>query len=1043
MSAAQLPEPGVEVLQVFRTQNPTVLRPQLVPVAIGVAKQVLGVLVDDGAGGSVLNPDATVELPAFFIAKAATGSPAKYTGLNGLILSLSIDSAYAIGVTFADPTAAGLSPSSVVQQINDALKLADVTSIVAETVGTTQFRVRSLVQGEFASLTVNGIALNGPVTSGAVVTAFGLGLNRTYQGVSSYDRYGFLVPATAFPDPKGNLEQLAIEQSTIRAFLVGASALSVQELSRTSTVLRYAQAATYASVTGSVVVTGLSLPAAVTGLTLQLKVDGGDTQTVTFTVSESSAVLVVAKINADTTGLVASLNGSNNLVLTADTLGYGGSIQVVGGTAAGTLGLAVATTLGTQIQVVDDGNGDAVSPLLTFPGANFTTAAAAAVVTAAGVLTAPADGTTLILSDGGQPQTITFASAANIAAVVLQINAVVGTAAGGKITASDASTRLRLTHSTVGTDSVIHILGGTALANLDPGPAATIAVGTVRGTPNLPLVGDVLFVDGVEIGQINQVAPGGTVTRLKLNKQLPINAAFGINYHIIAKGLPVVGRPDPDLQIDLNGAAVIKQDLLRTSVGVPLSSRATVYLSFRAVRRDVTALAKRPGLLRFSSTTQLEQQIPPVNTENPLALGSFFGLLNAAGAEFSALGVDEISADSPYGTPEAFARAATLLESYNAYALAPLTHDLTVASILATHAKAMAEPENKAERIVLVNPEIPRSKLDTLVASGSGNSVGASGTQFDTGLPNLSSLLLSKGVDATGALAASVGVFLDIDQDAKRYSVSSVSGSIVTVRSTFAPGENDDGFYATTDLNDPPLQAQLIDAAYSLKVRGAPLLLVDGTPDLDGIAETVQALGKSFGSRRVWMLFPDRCAANIEGLEQEIPGFYLAPGIAGMVSAYKPSQSFTNMPLTGYTRVIGSNDTFSRRQLNTVAAGGVWIIQQTNEGGPLTTRMALTTDMTSVESRTDSITKVVDYTAMFIRRSLISYIGRYNINKGLLETINTILQGLLSWLVDTGVLNGFSLNRTIQDPDNPDSILVDVTLEPPYPCNYIRAVLAV
>lgn len=1036
MSAEQLPEPGVEVLQVFRTTTPTVIRPQLQGASIGVAKQILSVLADDGAGGTVLNPDANVSLPAFAIAKAATGNPAKYTGLNGLQLLVQIDNAPAVAVVFSDPTAAGLTPATVVSQVNAALTAAGVTSAVAETVGTTQWRLRTLQQGEFASLLV------ATGTSASVASAFEFGVGRTYQGVSNYERYSVQVPAVAFPDPQGNLDQLVIEQSTIRAFLIGASALSLQELSRTSAVLRNGSPITAAVVTGSVAVSGLTLPSALNTQALTLAVDGGAQQTVTFTTSETTPALVVAKINADTTGLVATLNGSNQVVLTSDTFGAAASIQVVASAAATTLGLAVGTQVGTEIQVVDDGNGDALSPLVNFPGVNFATAASAAVVTAAGNLVAPADGTTLVLSDGGQPQTITFASAANIAAVVTQINAVMAPAAGGKITASDASGKLRLTHATTGTDSVIHILGGTALSALDPGPNATLVVGSTRGNPNVPVVGDTLFIDGVEVARIIAVSPGGVTSRLKVSKQLPITLAGGQSFWIVANGLPAVNRPDPELQIS-SGNVLIKQDLLRSSVGSPLDSRSGIYLSFRAVRKDVTARARRPGLLRLSSTTELESLLSPITADNPLALGGYFGILNSNGGEYSLLGVDEVSSDAPFGTPEAFARAATLLESYGVYALAPLTHDPTVAQILVDHVNAMSLPENKGERIVIINPEIPQKRNDTLVASGKGNSVGSSGLSFDTGLPNLSSLVQRAGVSPLGTIPVTSGLYLDIAADGKRYSISSIAGGVVGIRVSFGAGENDDGYFATTDLNDPPLTLQLIDQSYAVKIKGAPLVLPDGSPDLDGIAATIQGIGKGYKNRRVWMVVPDRVTANIGGLEQELPGFYLSAAIAAMVGGQRPSQSFTNLPIGGFTGVKGSNDTFSRRQMNVMAAGGAWIVVQKTEGAALTTRMALTTDMTSIESRTDNVTKVVDFTAYFIRRAVEVYIGRYNISKGLLETLNTVIQGLLSWLKDNGVLDGGTLNQLIQNPKQKDSVLVDITLEVPYAMNYINAVLNV
>jgi hypothetical protein len=191
------------------------------------------------------------------------------------------------------------------------------------------------------------------------------------------------------------------------------------------------------------------------------------------------------------------------------------------------------------------------------------------------------------------------------------------------------------------------------------------------------------------------------------------------------------------------------------------------------------------------------------------------------------------------------------------------------------------------------------------------------------------------------------------------------------------------------------------------------------------------------------MTFPDSCAATIGGLEQRIDGFYMNAAIVGMIGQQPPQQSFTNFPMSGFTGVFGSNDTYSESQLNQMAAGGAYVIVQDAQGAPLISRMALTTDMTSIETRTDSITKVVDFTAKFLRRGLRNFIGRFNITQGFLDTLGSVIQGLGGFLVETGVLIGLTLNNIVQDEDARDTVLVDTTLDPPYPCNYIRLTLVV
>ncbi len=209
------------------------------------------------------------------------------------------------------------------------------------------------------------------------------------------------------------------------------------------------------------------------------------------------------------------------------------------------------------------------------------------------------------------------------------------------------------------------------------------------------------------------------------------------------------------------------------------------------------------------------------------------------------------------------------------------------------------------------------------------------------------------------------------------------------------------------------------------------------------MADTYSALAQVFLNRRFWQVMPDTAAATIGGLEQSVDGFYVCAAIAGMIGQQPPQQSFTNFPMTGFTRVIGSNGFFTEKQLNQMAGGGNYIVIQDTEGAPLTARMALTTDVSTIETRTDSVTKVVDFTAKFLRQGLRNYIGRFNITQGFLDALSHVLQGLLGFLVENGVLIGADLNNVIQDEAAPDTVLVDITLDVPYPCNYVKLTLAI
>lgn len=123
-------------------------------------------------------------------------------------------------------------------------------------------------------------------------------------------------------------------------------------------------AATAAAVTGSE-----DAPFTLNGLTLRVKVDGGDEQEVTFASANPVYIdSVVDEVNDQTTGLTASATGSA-LVLTSDTTGTVSLLEVVGGTGLTELGFTagivngldahIDLVLGTTSYEYDDQSGDA------------------------------------------------------------------------------------------------------------------------------------------------------------------------------------------------------------------------------------------------------------------------------------------------------------------------------------------------------------------------------------------------------------------------------------------------------------------------------------------------------------------------------------------------------------------------------------------------------------------------------------------------------------------------------------------------------------
>lgn len=522
------------------------------------------------------------------------------------------------------------------------------------------------------------------------------------------------------------------------------------------------------------------------------------------------------------------------------------------------------------------------------------------------------------------------------------------------------------------------------------------------------------------------------------------NAALGFTDDTATTGN---GRPASDMAIDISGNLLLQGQLLRDGLtGVPFApASAPLLIAYKGLRLDLSPDADSPSMLSVDTISDLEELVNPISTDNPGALMMYLAKLNAPGVTISAVGVPETSADAPDGTPSGYSKAAEYLENEEVYALAMASQEAVVHQAFSTHVNFMSEPEQKGERIAFFNPEIPTRANADLLSSGTDANSTATADELLVEV-NVAPALIAAGLDPNIDLNPTSGaieneVYVDLGSDDKLYLVQKVtSGTTLTLRTSFVAGDgNDDSFFS-----EDALPTGIISDDWSLYIRGEELVITGSTrPDRNKIAETVQGAAAAYGDRRMYYVYPDQVGVNVTGLEQLVPGYYASACIAGMVAEQPPQQGFTNFPITGLTRVVGSNDQYTNRQLNVMGAGGVYILVQDVEGSPVISRHQLSTDRTSIETQELSITKIVDFCAKFYRIGLRNFIGRSNITQPFLDQLSTVVDGLSGFLEDNNVLIGADLNNLVQDSSQPDTVLVDITLDIPYPCNYVRLVLVI
>ena len=700
-----------------------------------------------------------------------------------------------------------------------------------------------------------------------------------------------------------------------------------------------------------------------------------------------------------------------------------------------------------DITVVDDGDGDALSPYLAFDGVDFSEAASVATVTGT---QAPSDfaqvqGRSLVMSvDGGPYQTLVVpGTVGTTEALVDAINALWGdgVASGtGALTLTsqsdfggvESSLRIDKRASSVELLTALGFTGTNA-----PFESAEV----VHGGAYAPAVGDELWVDGIKLGAIVEV-PAAPTDRLRISAEQLLTYT-GASYRIMAKALDgqvaSAQRPGANLVVDPNtGTTIIKAGLFQSPTGGYVSAKGlAVYVAYDALRLDVTTRKKAGdfNLLRVGSLSDLEDTLSPVDTQNPLALGIYFALLNAPGLEVTGCGVDEVNDGAPEGTADAYARAFEFLESKDIYSLVPLTHSADVGSIAATHAIQMSEPMNGLERVTFLNPMRPTRKSATLVASGARANVnGPPSDVVETGIANLQASLAAAGKPGPN-FTEDDAIYLMFEGDPAHYLVQSVDGGTVTVNN--GPlSKNQDGYYFD-GVGQPIFEEMIVDRPFTVAIRGGAI------QNRTDEAVAYSNLGRGYRHKRVRVVAPDTVKTTLDGLEAAVPGYYAAAAVAGKVSAKNPSQPMTEDTVAGFTGVVGAQERYSEPQLRIMCGGGLWVLYQEADGQPIRTRHQLTSDVSTLLARESSITDALDYGAKTLRQTFKNFIGRFNITTGLIEALNLVCDGVRDFFLQNGVYAAFDVVSLEQDANNQDELSVIADITTLKPLNKIRVTMRV
>ena len=532
---------------------------------------------------------------------------------------------------------------------------------------------------------------------------------------------------------------------------------------------------------------------------------------------------------------------------------------------------------------------------------------------------------------------------------------------------------------------------------------------------------DLTYTDGDTVltysSAIQEVSSDGKTLTLKRNLPSPDGGAT-----VTA----VVKRPTKEDAIIESQFITANEDAVTIDKSVKVSTAvtdtaaqvvsATVYLSYRALRRDIAN-----DFLTITSQSNAEAKIGSVNINNPMSVAA--SLIASAVSDMS-YRILPIETDDANGYRQALDILST---NEDIYVIVPLTNDKDVVSAYASHCTTLSEPEKSKWRIMYASQEMPSTKV--MVEINDGQLVKGS-TDTECYIKDT-----ANGMFVTNN--ARVTDFVDIYNASNSYQYSlqiiEVLNESVVTCSTTKWMRTSEGY---SELEDKVTVASQEAVKYEV-VR---------VLDTQGVADAISGIADSFKNKRLRLVYPDTIMLNINSVSEMVPSYYLCVTLGAMRAGYPPHQGFSTIGLSGISRVLRANNMFSDDQLADMAGNGVfWVVQDTPEELPYVLYQT-TTDNTQLETAEDSCVAVVDYASRYLKINLKNVLGRYNVNTISVNYVKTVINSVLDDMTSTSyqyigpILTGAEL---ISVETEGDKIKPTVHIEIPYPVNGVDVTLQV
>lgn len=461
--------------------------------------------------------------------------------------------------------------------------------------------------------------------------------------------------------------------------------------------------------------------------------------------------------------------------------------------------------------------------------------------------------------------------------------------------------------------------------------------------------------------------------------------------------------------------------------------------------RDLVTSASA-DITSIASSTLVEATLGTVHPDNPLAFGVYMAALNSGDrlVYFCGVPTDDLS-----GYNTVLGKASLTDE---VYMICPTTMDLSVAQAVKAHVLEMSTAQNKLWRIGFVSVEPPTiDMIYDRTANPSGENFYA---RFLAGKRDPK----TDGVNVVQFMRSG-NVDDPKTNDTVRCLTEVQVGDVVKIWLDNSEDDWDDTPHYTERYVSKVIDRNTLQL-------GKPIFECDSVCLPDYIPEGKAKNGRfkielyrpltptqqvkyisdqssQLATRRMYNVFPS--IASNDGVQFD--GSFLACAAAGLVSSVLPQQPVTNVALNGVNDIPIVYQTYTKAQLDTIAAGGTFIIMQDRPNSQVYVRHQISTDYTSnnLLKAELSITKNLDSISYYFAELFAPMIGKYNITPELLEVLRSMLvTGLTALETDTAaglygpqvLADGTEIVELKQSEVNRDHVYARVHLNLPVPFNY-------